>query len=88
MSTTLVGICVECEGAVEPELLNVRPNARICLDCMKEDERRALEEDLQLAQEVNRALLPRRLVRPSGEGTMNASTSRCISQCATFCSMY
>src|SRR6185295_6048655 len=25
---------------------------------------------------------------PSGEGTMNASTSRCISQWATFCSMY
>src|SRR5690349_332149 len=29
-----------------------------------------------------------RRVRPCGDGTMNASTSRCISQCAVFCSMY
>lgn len=63
MSTTVTGICVACDGAIEPEFLTVRPDARICLDCMKEDERRALEDDLQVAQEVNRSLLPRRLPR-------------------------
>ena len=53
--------CAACAGDIEPELLSVYPSARICLDCMAEPDLRALEDDLQVAQEVNRSLLPRRL---------------------------
>jgi sigma-B regulation protein RsbU (phosphoserine phosphatase) len=53
--------CATCAGALEAELLAVYPQARICLDCMQEQELRALENDLTVAQEVNASLLPRRL---------------------------
>ena len=56
-----IGTCLECAGAIEPEYLNVYPQARICLDCMAERDLRALEDDLALAQEENESLLPRRL---------------------------
>jgi sigma-B regulation protein RsbU (phosphoserine phosphatase) len=53
------GDCAECDGSVEQELLAARPDTRICLECMDEAERHQLEEDLQLAQEINRSMMPR-----------------------------
>lgn len=53
------GSCVECQEAMEPELLAVSPDRGVCLDCMNEEQKRLLEKDLQVTQEMNRSMLPR-----------------------------
>lgn len=50
--------CRECGGAIEPEVLDVAAEVRICLECMEATERHALERDLEGAARVQRALLP------------------------------
>lgn len=55
--------CARCDGQVEPELVAVYPDSRICLECMDATARRRLEEDLYSAQEVNRSMLPRVMTR-------------------------
>lgn len=52
------GECVVCHGHVEHERLEIQPVSQICLDCISEEERVALEQDLRLASEIHRALLP------------------------------
>ena len=52
------GICEECHETVEEERLIADPLVRLCLDHLNEAQRRALEQDLQLASSVQRALLP------------------------------
>ncbi len=54
-------LCTECNGFVEPEILSVNIDAKICFDCLEEVEIRHLERDLGLVQEMNRSLLPRRV---------------------------
>ncbi len=54
------GTCVVCQGTVEQERLIANPLARVCLDCLSTEERRALEGDLELASVVQRGLLPKR----------------------------
>jgi sigma-B regulation protein RsbU (phosphoserine phosphatase) len=57
------GTCVVCQGTVEQERLIANPLARVCLDCLSTEERRALEGDLELASVVQRGLLPNRTTR-------------------------
>lgn len=52
------GECRVCHGEVEHERLEVQPVSQICLDCISEEEKAALEKDLRLASEIHRALLP------------------------------
>lgn len=52
------GCCVVCQGEVERHHLEVQPAATVCLACISEAERLALEEDLYLASKIHRALLP------------------------------
>ena len=52
------GICEECHEPVEQERLLADPLVRFCLDHLSEPQRRALEQDLELASGVQRALLP------------------------------
>lgn len=52
------GICEECHETVEEERLIADPLVRLCLDHLDEGQRRALEQDLELAARVQRALLP------------------------------
>jgi len=54
------GACVRCDGFVEHERLRVDPLTTVCLDCLTEPERRALERDLSLASRVQASLLPPR----------------------------
>ena len=54
------GTCVVCQGTVEQERLIANPLAKVCLDCLSTEERRALEGDLELASVVQRGLLPKR----------------------------
>jgi phosphoserine phosphatase RsbU/P len=52
------GACARCDGHVEPDRLRANPLTTVCLDCLSEEERRALERDLELASRVQASLLP------------------------------
>lgn len=53
------GECVECDGAVEPDRLLSDPLMKVCLSCLDEKQRVALEDDLQLAFDIQQGLLPK-----------------------------
>jgi len=52
------GLCAACAVAIEPELLAADPLVSVCLECLSEEERRALERDLEGAARVQQRLLP------------------------------
>jgi sigma-B regulation protein RsbU (phosphoserine phosphatase) len=52
------GVCEGCHGAIEPDRLGTDPLARLCLDCLSPEQRRALEYDLELARGIQADLLP------------------------------
>ena len=52
------GCCDVCHDEIERHRLEVQPATQICLDCISEEEKTALEEDLYLASKIHRALLP------------------------------
>jgi sigma-B regulation protein RsbU (phosphoserine phosphatase) len=60
------GICEVCHDTVEADRLMADPLVRVCLDHLTRQERNALEEDLQLAAQVQRGLLPRQDVVSAG----------------------
>src|SRR5947209_5615262 len=53
------GECDVCKGTVEIPRLFADPLAQICLDCLRPEEQRALEQDLALAARIQAGLLPR-----------------------------
>jgi len=60
------GICLSCHTPVERERLLQDPTIDVCLDCMSQEEQRALERDLALAARIQRGLLPRGDLAPTG----------------------
>lgn len=60
------GTCESCQGKVEPERLLSDPLLHVCLECLSQDEQRALENDLELAAQIQRALLPPAQLSPDG----------------------
>ena len=52
------GLCEVCHDTVEADRLIANPLERFCIDHLNEDERRALEDDLTLASQIQRGLLP------------------------------
>ncbi len=60
------GVCESCRGVIEPERLIADPLVRFCVDCLTPVQRRALEEDFQLAAQIQSALLPGQDIRLSG----------------------
>jgi phosphoserine phosphatase RsbU/P len=57
------GICETCHDPIEAERLAVDPLVRFCVDHLNEGERRALEQDIELASRIQRKLLPDQRVR-------------------------
>jgi len=55
-----LGVCEVCQGTVDAGLLRMDYTACVCLDHYSEQERRQLENDLELSQVVQRAMLPQR----------------------------
>ncbi len=53
------GLCETCHEAIEEEQLERDPLGRFCLEHLSAPERRALEEDMEAAARIQRALLPR-----------------------------
>jgi phosphoserine phosphatase RsbU/P len=60
------GICEECNYSIEADRLIADPTVRVCLDHLTSDQRRKLEDDLQLASQVQLGLLPKLPVRTDG----------------------
>lgn len=52
------GLCETCHDTIERDRLVADPLIRFCLDHLSASEQRALEQDLQLAAEIQRGLLP------------------------------
>ena len=57
------GICETCGEAIESDRLAIDPLIRNCLDHLTSSEQRVLEHDLDLAHQVQSALLPKRGAR-------------------------
>jgi sigma-B regulation protein RsbU (phosphoserine phosphatase) len=60
------GLCEVCHDTVESDRLIANPLERFCLDHLNDDERQALEDDLNLASQIQRGLLPDRNLRFDG----------------------
>jgi len=60
------GICESCHDTIEAERLLSDPLVRFCLDHLTSAEQRALESDLSLAANIQRALLPNPALVPAG----------------------
>lgn len=60
------GLCEVCHDPVEPERLLADPLTCLCLDHLTPTQQRALEEDLGLASQIQRRLLPEPLLRTEG----------------------
>jgi sigma-B regulation protein RsbU (phosphoserine phosphatase) len=58
MKAGTYGICETCHDPIEKDRLITDPLIRYCLDHLTTSQRRALEEDLQLASQLQRGLLP------------------------------
>jgi len=53
------GICEECHDPIEPERLVADPLIRFCLGDLTQKQIDAMQQDLQLAAEIQQALLPK-----------------------------
>jgi sigma-B regulation protein RsbU (phosphoserine phosphatase) len=69
-----LGKCEVCHEDVEPELLEIDYTACVCLEHLSKEERRNLESELELAQEVQKMLLPQEV--PNIPGLEIAAFSR------------
>ena len=69
-----LGKCEVCHEVVETELLEVDYTACVCIEHLSEKERRALESELELAQDVQKMLLPQEV--PNIPGLEIAAFSR------------
>lgn len=58
MNQGTYGICDVCHDSIERERLIEDPLVRLCLDHLSDEQRRALEGDLELAAGIQRSLLP------------------------------
>lgn len=53
------GLCEECHDPIEPERLVADPLVRLCLGDLTQKQLDAIQDDLQLAAEIQKALLPK-----------------------------
>ena len=60
------GLCQVCRSAVEAERILADPLVCVCLGCLSAAQRRALEEDLELAAHIQAGLLPPRSLAHDG----------------------
>lgn len=60
------GLCETCHDTIERDRLLADPLVRFCLDHLTPVEQRALEQDLQLAAEIQRGLLPPAVLNAKG----------------------
>src|SRR3990172_3968498 len=56
-----LGLCTVCDDYIEMSRLEVDYTACVCIDHYTEDQRRTLENELELSQKVQKALLPQQI---------------------------
>ena len=66
MDRGMYGICEVCHDPIETERLMADPLTRLCLGDLTPNQQRALEDDLQLAAQIQAALLPQQGKTMSG----------------------
>src|SRR5215216_489006 len=66
MDEKTFGLCEICQAPVEADRLIADPLVCVCLGCLSPRQRRALEEDLELAAQIQAGLLPCREFRHDG----------------------
>ncbi|HEX8501877.1 MAG TPA: PP2C family protein-serine/threonine phosphatase [Pyrinomonadaceae bacterium] len=66
MDGATYGLCEICQDPVEADRLLADPLVCVCLGCLSPRQRRALEEDLELAAQIQAGLLPCREFRHDG----------------------
>jgi sigma-B regulation protein RsbU (phosphoserine phosphatase) len=66
MEAGIYGLCEACHDTVERDRLLADPLIRLCLDHLNADQRRTLEQDLELAGQLQRGLLPETNLRFGG----------------------
>ncbi len=69
-----LGVCQVCHDYVDQRLLEMDYTSSVCLDHFSPEERRRLEDELELSQIVQRALMPQQM--PTLEGVELAAFSR------------
>ncbi len=68
MDSGTYGICLVCHEPIEDERLLINPLISVCLGDMNEHQRRSLESDLDLANKMQRSMLPKNnLITPHWE---------------------
>ncbi|KPL19084.1 MAG: hypothetical protein AMJ92_05190 [candidate division Zixibacteria bacterium SM23_81] len=60
------GVCESCRGGIDSDRLIADPLVRFCLDCLTPEQQRALQEDLDLANQIQTALLPEKSLQADG----------------------
>ena len=60
MSLAVPRQCEKCDGELDQELLRRGPLKKVCLECLSEQERDALQHDLDVAAQIQARLLPAR----------------------------
>jgi sigma-B regulation protein RsbU (phosphoserine phosphatase) len=60
MSLAMTRHCEVCHGELDEELLRAGPLKKVCLECLSEEERNALQHDLDVAAQIQARLLPAR----------------------------
>ena len=60
MDNGTYGLCDACHDPIETDRLLADPLTRLCLGDLTNDQQRALEDDLQLAAQIQKGLLPSR----------------------------
>ena len=63
------GICEACHDTIEADRLRQDPLVRLCLDHLNSEQRRAHEQDLELATEIQSQLLPAKDIATSSWAT-------------------
>lgn len=66
MAKGAYGLCETCHESIEPHRLLADPLVRYCLDHLTPTDRRALEQDLELAAQIQQGLLPPQGLRWGG----------------------
>jgi len=73
------GACSVCKESVEMYRLEVQPAAVVCLGCISQEEKDKLEEELHLASQIHRALLPQSIPKIEGiEAGVKALAARSV----------
>ena len=68
MNDGTYGICVVCHDPIEEDRLAINPLINVCLDHLNENQRHALEADLDLARKIQNTMLPKNnLITPGWE---------------------